>query len=89
MVQPRFQRLAGGADRARADRSAVIMGVDQHRQRQQRLGHRAVGTADRCDVVARDLDPPCGRGLMGRARDQVGAGDGAGHGGSHRIANQL
>jgi hypothetical protein len=26
---------------------------------------------------------------MGRARDQVGAGDGAGHGGSHRIANQL
>ena len=38
VVQPGFERLAAGAERARPHRAGVVVGIHQRRQRQHRLG---------------------------------------------------
>ena len=53
-VQPDLQRLAGGAERARARRPRVIVRVGERRQREQRLGVRC--RLDRDDALAVDAD---------------------------------
>ena len=40
ILQPGFQRLAAGAERARPHRAAVIVGIDERRHDEHRLGSR-------------------------------------------------
>ena len=73
ILQPGFERLAAGAERTRADWPAVIVGIDQSRQSEQRLGIRGGDFRDPVHPIILDLnltassDRPVGR------FDQVGA----------------
>ena len=68
-VQPDFQRLAGGAERARARRARVVVRVGERRQGEQRFGAPAAGV-DRRDALAVDADRMIADGgRVGRRQD--------------------
>ena len=58
ILQPGLERLAAGAERTGPHRPAVVMGIDQRRQSEQRLGIRRRNVRNRVQPAVLDLNLP-------------------------------